>query len=425
MHRRYYSKRFTTYFLIISVLLSSFLYGVNNNSYSDAKTKTIKKTIKLYKGQSYRLKLKKYKYKSSKKKIVSVTQKGKIKAKKTGKARITATSFDRKKKYIYTVKVGNYIASLSIDNAITIVLKTGSTTTLKTTISPSGVLYKNLTFTSENANIAKVDKNGVITAVSQGNTVIKATSKAITRKKKNITASVTIVVIGEAKTPSPDEKGDIIDDLGDYDVLVPINTDEPTATPTVEPTKEPTAEPTSEPTSDPTSSPTVTQTPTITPTETPTPTATPTQSPSPTPVVTEKPMTPKEYVDSLTVDPNNPVVGKFLLQSNNNTYRTVYLINKDYVGKVRLFVKDFVYSSEIDTLSLLRRVEIETGSITNSAGTVTATKYAKKGKWTVEFLQTGEKYYIQGSVVDAAYNSPYGLIVADGNTLDIINIIPE
>ena len=136
-------------------------------------------------------------------------------------------------------------------------------------------------------------------------------------------------------------------------------------------------------------------------------------------------MTIKEYAATLTPDPHNPVAGKFLLMSNNNTYRTVYFINKDYVGKIRLQIKDYEYSRNVNADELMYKIQNETGSVTNASGTVTATKLAKKGKWTIEFLQTGEKYYIQGTINDTAYQTVFGLIVADGNTLDIIDIIPE
>jgi len=50
----------------------------------------------------------------------------------------------------------------------------GGTTSLIATVSPSGATNKNVTWTSDNTSVAKVDSNGNVTAVGYGNATIKA-----------------------------------------------------------------------------------------------------------------------------------------------------------------------------------------------------------------------------------------------------------
>ena len=74
-----------------------------------ASASNIKKNITLEKGDKYRIPLSKrnrYKYKSYNKKIVTVTRKGIVKAKKIGNTKIKAISKKNRKKYfIYKIKV--------------------------------------------------------------------------------------------------------------------------------------------------------------------------------------------------------------------------------------------------------------------------------------------------------------------------------
>lgn len=76
--------------LILAIIIVTFC----GSSISEAKSKINKTNLTLKIGKSYQLKIKgtknKVKWSSSNKKIVSVTKKGKIKAKKLGKAKIYA-----------------------------------------------------------------------------------------------------------------------------------------------------------------------------------------------------------------------------------------------------------------------------------------------------------------------------------------------
>lgn len=82
--------------LILTIIIVTFC----GSSISEAKSKINKTNLTLKIGKSYQLKIKgnknKVKWSSSNKKIVSVTKKGKIKAKKLGKAKIYAKIKKRK-----------------------------------------------------------------------------------------------------------------------------------------------------------------------------------------------------------------------------------------------------------------------------------------------------------------------------------------
>lgn len=94
-------------FLLSIALLGSSL-GIRMNVASAAKVKISKKSLTLTAGSSLTLKItgtkKKVKWKSSKKSVATVSSKGKVKAKKAGKAVITATVGKKKLKCKVTVK---------------------------------------------------------------------------------------------------------------------------------------------------------------------------------------------------------------------------------------------------------------------------------------------------------------------------------
>ena len=76
---------------------------------------------------------------------------------------------------------------------ITVNLKTKRSTTLSTTISPNTALDKNVTWKSNNINIARVDDTGKITGVSAGTATITATSVSHPNIKGTTTVNVTLL----------------------------------------------------------------------------------------------------------------------------------------------------------------------------------------------------------------------------------------
>ena len=73
----------------------------------------------------------------------------------------------------YDIKVNSPLLSISMPN--TAVVYTNYTTSLNVTYNPSSTTDdKNVVWTSENDNIAKVDSNGIITGINEGTTTITA-----------------------------------------------------------------------------------------------------------------------------------------------------------------------------------------------------------------------------------------------------------
>lgn len=109
--------------------------------------------------------------------IVSVSQSGKLTLKKKGKATITAKASSGRSNYVIVeVTEGKPLKSLSLTNS-SIYTKVGKPITVGKKISPSNTTEE-LTWTSSNTSVAKVDSKGKVTPIKEGKTVItlRATS---------------------------------------------------------------------------------------------------------------------------------------------------------------------------------------------------------------------------------------------------------
>ncbi|MEE3392579.1 MAG: Ig-like domain-containing protein [Lachnospiraceae bacterium] len=181
------------------------------------KIKLNKTSVELYKGSSATLKLKNknktikknIKWKSSAKKIISVSSNGKITAKKAGKATITAKY--KGKKYKCRVRAGNYVESLglTLDKGTQILpdgqllssfTKEGDTHKLIAHVGGKKLLYDKVTYSSSDEAIAKVTTDGTITIGSwYGTAVITVTTLGLEKKTKSpVSKNVTINI------PDPD-----------------------------------------------------------------------------------------------------------------------------------------------------------------------------------------------------------------------------
>jgi len=128
---------------------------------------------------------KKLTYTSSKPAVATVSKKGVITAKKTGKTRITIFSKGVKKaSIVVTVRKAPTKVTL---NKTTATLTVGDTLTLKAKLPSKSASYK-LTWKSSNSRVVKVDKNGTLTAVKAG----KATITVKTFNGKTATCKVTV-----------------------------------------------------------------------------------------------------------------------------------------------------------------------------------------------------------------------------------------
>lgn len=124
-----------------------------------------KQVLTLSKGSKFKLKVKNgenTKWKTSNKKVVSVSKKGVVKAKKSGVATITCTSNDRK------VKCKVYVASLGATS-----LKMTAESVYHLSVNNTGNSCK---WSSGNKKVVEVDKDGDLTAVSTGSSVVTCKS---------------------------------------------------------------------------------------------------------------------------------------------------------------------------------------------------------------------------------------------------------
>lgn len=133
---------------------------------------------------------KKVKYKSSKKKIATVSSSGYVKGIKTGKCKITVTSKkNKKKKAKITVKVVKKVTSVSIAEPKA-PLYVGNSVTLKATVKPSSGSYKKVKWSTSDKKVATVSSAGVVKGKKAGTVTIKATSVEGSKKSASIKLKV-------------------------------------------------------------------------------------------------------------------------------------------------------------------------------------------------------------------------------------------
>ena len=135
--------------------------------------------------------------------IATVDNGGKVTAQSVGETMITVTTEDGQKTAECVVTVIEKsdpepeeipVESVELD-VQNVILKIGETTTLTATITPDNATNKNVTWSSENEDIASVN-NGIVTAVGPGETMI-----TVTTEDGEKTAECTILVI----EPEPEE----------------------------------------------------------------------------------------------------------------------------------------------------------------------------------------------------------------------------
>ena len=114
-------------------------------------------------------------FSSSNPNIISVDQSGNIFGVSSGEATITATAENGVKGSI-TLNVYSKVEEIKLDIE-NLTLQEGESYNLKATIYPEDATNKNITFNSENSNIATVDQSGKITAIKEGTTKITVTSQ--------------------------------------------------------------------------------------------------------------------------------------------------------------------------------------------------------------------------------------------------------
>ena len=123
-------------------------------------------------------------YKSSNKKIATVSSKGTVTGKKKGTVKITATSKKNKKvKSTIKITVKDLKASSVKLNTTSKTVASGKTTTLKATVKgATGFYNQGVTWKSSNTKVATVTSKGVVKGIAAGQATITATEKGGSQK---------------------------------------------------------------------------------------------------------------------------------------------------------------------------------------------------------------------------------------------------
>lgn len=133
----------------------------------------------------------KLKYKTSNKKIATISKNGIIRAKKKGTVTITAIAKNNKKAKATTkVTVGKVVKTLKFKEGKKKTVTAGKKFTLHPTYSPKKASTKAVTFKSSNKKVATVTSKGKVTAKKAGKVTITATCKDAKGKKAKFTVTV-------------------------------------------------------------------------------------------------------------------------------------------------------------------------------------------------------------------------------------------
>ncbi len=146
---------------------------------------------------------------SSKPEIASVDANGMVTGVKAGTAVITAATTDGSGiSAAFTITVGKYVNEITISGAD--VLASGKKTTLKASVSPSGA-NKNVSWTSNNPEIAKVTAKGAVTAAKNISEPTEVIITATAKDGSGIRAEKAIMVYPAATAVTiTDENGDAV-----------------------------------------------------------------------------------------------------------------------------------------------------------------------------------------------------------------------
>ena len=135
----------------------------------------------------------KVKWKSSNKKVATVSSKGIVTGRKKGTVTITAKV--KRKKYKCRVTVVQSVTKVKL-NRFAVVMKKGESMGIKATVSPWNANNRSVTWKSSNPKVATVNKYGAVKAVGKGNATITAVAKDGSWKKASCRVTVRQPVTG-------------------------------------------------------------------------------------------------------------------------------------------------------------------------------------------------------------------------------------
>lgn len=196
------SKKMFTVMLALCVALSMAMASVTANAatkkpkkiYLKATSTTVdikgKVKVSVYKTKPSKAS-KSVKWKSSNKKVATVSKSGYVTGKKKGTVKITATSKKKKRvKKTIKIKVTNLKAKSVKMSKTSAILFPNDKTTLKATVKGSAGFYnQGVTWKSSNTSVATVNSKGSVTAKKAGKATITATEKGGSKKA---TCAVTV-----------------------------------------------------------------------------------------------------------------------------------------------------------------------------------------------------------------------------------------
>ena len=138
-------------------------------------------------------------YKTSNKKIATVSKTGILRTKKKGTVTITAIAKNNKKaKATMTLTVGKVVKTLKFKEGTKKTVTAGSKFTLHPTYKPKDAATKEVTWKSSNTKVATVSSKGKVTTKKDGTVTITATAKDAGKKK----ATFKVTVKKKAVTPA-------------------------------------------------------------------------------------------------------------------------------------------------------------------------------------------------------------------------------
>lgn len=263
-------------------------------------------------------------------------------------------------------------------------------------------------WSSSNKKVAVVNKKGVVTAKKTGKTVIKAkfhgtTAKCTVTVKKKTTMvkptakpeKTTSPVPTESSTPIPAES------------TVPEESSTPVPTESSKPSETKTPVESTKPTES------------AAPTESSTPasTAAPEESAQPT-------QTPDAGDGKLIPVSGNGAVAAYGVVEIDGQVRTVYLVNRDYDGGLKIGFKGNVFEQSGSVKDSLVMLDTLYMTKTNSAGTIKVSRKNPDTVWTISDLVDNKDYYFyveRRNTYDTSYTN-CGAIYFIGDVSDVVSV---
>lgn len=146
-------------------------------------------TLTIKKGELFQLKTNRsgLKWKSSDKKVVTVSKAGKLKGIKNGKATVTASV--KNTKASIEVTVGTKVSSVNVVKPA-VAMVVGAQSTIKAEVSPVDASNQALAYKSSDKDVASVSKEGVITAKKIGTTKVTVSASDGTDQKETVIVTV-------------------------------------------------------------------------------------------------------------------------------------------------------------------------------------------------------------------------------------------